>query len=419
MKRDTYRWFIWGTMSLGFLIVFFQRYSLAVIADDLSAAMGLTGTSLSNLGSMYFYGYALAQIPVGILADSWGPRRITSLGMLLSVLASFLFASSHSIYLSCLARFFIGVGMAPVLISILKFTSIWFLPQEFATITGITSVVGNLGGIVATTPFALLVMAIGWRSSYQLLGLFSLLLALSLWVVVRDTPEEKGFDKRNFTKGFQEEEGLSIALKGVLLNPYTWFNFFIFFGGLGVIMSFSSLWGLPFLMHVYDLPRETAAGQILFYSTGVVCGSPLWGYLSDRLQRIKWVMGTGILVSLFLWILLLFLTSQQVLPGWIFSSLFFLMGFFGISVLLSFTAVKEANLPRYAGISTSVINVAPFLGALVLNYLIGWRLDHLFTGVIIQGVRIYTLAGFQQGFLLYVLALFLALVMTVLIKENR
>lgn len=397
-----------------FFIIFFQRYSIAVIADDLSGAMGLTGTDLSNLGSMYFYAYAFMQIPVGLLVDSWGPRRVSSLGMLLASIGSILFATSSSIYPSYIARILVGVGAAPILISTLKFQSIWFKREEFSTVTGITSVVGNLGGLFATTPFAFMIIAIGWRSSFHLIGLISLLLALLLWIIVRDYPQEKGFE--GLARGEKKSINLK-ALKEVLSNPYTWPNFIIFFGGLGSIMSFSGLWGVPFLMHTMGLSRDVAANQILFYTMGVICGSPLWGLLADRFQGLKWVMRICIGITLLLWVLFLFLTTRTP-PLMVFTLLFFTMGFFGISVLLCFTATKEVNPPGYAGISTSVINVAPFLGTSLLNLLVGWRLDHNWMGETLSGVRIYTLKGYQEGFTIYFLAMLVAFGMSFLVRDS-
>lgn len=399
-----------------FFIIFFQRYSIAVIADDLSGAMGLTGTHLSNLGSMYFYAYSFMQIPVGLLVDSWGPRRVSSLGMLLAGIGSILFAFSSSIYSSYIARILVGIGAAPILISTLKFQSIWFKREEFSTITGITSVVGNLGGLFATTPLAFMVIAIGWRSSFHLIGLLSLLLALLLWIIVRDYPQDKGFDgmvSRESKRRINFD-----ALKMVVGNPYTWPNFIIFFGGLGSIMSFSGLWGVPFLMHTMGLSRDVAANQILFYTMGVICGSPLWGFLADRLSGVKWVMRICIGITLFLWSLFLLLITKTP-PLWIYTILFFTMGFFGISVLLCFTATKEVNPPRYAGISTSVINVAPFLGTSLLNLIVGWRLDSNWMGETLLGVRIYTLEGYREGFIIYFLAVLVAFGMSFLVKDKR
>lgn len=397
-------------MSLGFLMVFLQRYALAVMADDLSSSLGLTGTHLSHLGSMYFYSYALLQIPVGLLVDSLGPRRIIFWGMILVSFGSFFFACSHSILLSYLSRFLIGVGSSPVLICILKFQAVWFPSEEFATITGLTSVIGNLGGIVAATPLALFVMYVGWRVSFLYLGLFSLILALFLRLVIRDFPPDMGSDAVLKKEG-ENKITLTAALKDVLLNPYTWSNFLVFFGGLGAMMSFSGLWGVPFLMHTLNLSRDAAANQVLFFSVGVVLGSPLWGYLADGLLRVRRVMQVGISLSLFFWVLFLFLL-QRGLPYLFISPLLFLMGFFGISVLLSFTVVKEVNQLQYAGISTSVLNIAPFLGTAILNLLVGWRLDTLWEGVMYQGARIYSLQGYTQGILIYVLAVLMALGMT-------
>lgn len=129
---DRYKWAVWATLALAFLIVFFHRYATAVVADDLTRDLGLTGSQLSLLASMYFYAYAFMQIPSGILADYVGPRRTASAGMLLAALGALIFSMSAEASWAYLGRLLVGIGVGAIFICTLKMQSTWFRASEFA-----------------------------------------------------------------------------------------------------------------------------------------------------------------------------------------------------------------------------------------------------------------------------------------------
>ncbi|UMZ74620.1 MFS transporter [Natranaerofaba carboxydovora] len=425
-KRESYRWLIWFVMALAFLVGFFHRYSVAVVSEDLSGELSLTGAMLSNLVSMYFYAYAAMQIPVGIFADSIGPRKVATFGILFAGIGSALFGIVDSYFLASLSRLLVGLGVSTVLVSLFKIQSVWFKQEEFATVTGLTSLVGNVGGLLATTPFALLVIGIGWRSSFILIGIFSLVLAIFMWKIIRDNPADMGFkpvvsdetESENENNDNQRKISVFTGIKRVFLNPYTWPNFIIIFGILGIIMSYSGNWGVPYLSHSYGMDRDVAANQVLFFTLGVIVGSPIMGRLADYLGKRKLLIQIGALIFTVSWGVILFLAGGKP-PALLIPFLNFLMGFWGVFAMLCFTNVKEVNDVNFSGISTSVINVAPFLGTSLMNNLIGWRLDSLWTGELLNGVRVYELFAYVDSFRVYLFFSVLALIASFFIKEKK
>ena len=157
----------WFTLFLGIAFYFsgyFHRMVTAVIADQLMVDFGIGAAALGNFSSFYYYSYVAVQIPTGILADNWGPRKLLSTGTLLSGFGAFIFASAASIHMANLGRLIIGASIGVAWVSILKLTTRWFKPNRFTVVTGIALCLGILGAISAGAPLRLLMDIFGWRS---------------------------------------------------------------------------------------------------------------------------------------------------------------------------------------------------------------------------------------------------------------
>ena len=125
-KSKVYRWLVWSTLLLPYLISFFHRYSLGIIKDDLSAAYGMSAVAFANLSSMYFYAYMFMQIPTGLLADTLGARLTVTVGMFIAAAGSLLFGLSPVVHFVFIGRFLIGIGVSVVFVCIMKIISKWY-----------------------------------------------------------------------------------------------------------------------------------------------------------------------------------------------------------------------------------------------------------------------------------------------------
>lgn len=413
---DTYKWVVWACLAAAFFIVFFHRYSTAVVADDLVLALNLSGTQLSNLASMYFYAYALMQIPSGILADYLGPRRTAAYGMIIAAVGSLLFGLATTAFMAYAGRLIVGIGVSVVFVSTLKAQSVWFKAREFAFISGLTSVVGNIGGVSATVPLALTVVALGWRSAFWVIALVSLFVAALILVFVRDKPQELNLPPQNVvadTTPIRVWDGLL----NVVGNVQTWKGTIILAGVMGGITSISGLWGIPYLMHVYDLSKTQASSYVLAMTLGVMAGSPLMGYLADKLGRRKPILLAGSALYTLSWLGILVIDKGQLaLP--LLYALLFAAGLSGVSFILTFATAKEANRPSLSGIATSVVNTGGFFGAALLNITIGMLLDARWAGVYRSGTRVYPLSAYRAGFSLYLLGGLLAFLVALTLQEK-
>ena len=282
------RWVIWSVMVAAYMVVFFHRLAAGVVRGDLVQAFGLSATAFGSLAALYFYAYMVMQVPVGMLVDTLGARATVTAGMLLAGAGSALFALAPGTGVLYLGRFLVGIGVSTVFVSILKIQSQWFREREFATMSGVTALVGNLGGVLAQAPLALAVAAFTWRTTFLGIGLFSGVLAVLCWVFIRNRPQDRGWPPLN-----EAQVGLTppspgellSGLKGVVRRWRIWPNFVLSGCASGLYLAFSGAWATSFLKDVYGMERTAASGIVAFSVYGGMAGCFLAGWVSDRIGR--------------------------------------------------------------------------------------------------------------------------------------
>lgn len=362
---------VFGIALATYLLSFFHRTAPAAIAGELAQAFHIGGAVLGTLAATYFYVYTVLQVPAGVLADTLGPRKMLAAGSAVAAAGSLLFAWAPVWELAAVGRTLVGVGVSVAFIAILKVSAVWFPPQQFATLAGVTMFVGNLGAVIAGAPLAWVVTLASWRAVFTALGLLSALLALAAWLRVRDRPEALGYPPVNPAPPAAHIDW-RLALRRVLSNPATWPAFFVNVGVGGSYLAFAGLWAVPWLRETRGLSRVDAAEHASLLLLGVAIGSMLIGVVSDRLKSRAGVMRLYVVLYTLAW--LPWLLHVQA-PQWATLAWFFLMGLLIPGFTLSWTIAKEANPPEFAGIATSIVNLGIFLGTGLLQPLVGWILD--------------------------------------------
>lgn len=363
---------VFGLALASFVLSFFHRTAPAAIAGELTRAFSISSTVLGTLAATYFYVYTVLQIPVGVLADTLGPRRILATGSAIAAAGSLLFALAPVWEVAAVGRTLVGIGVSVAFIAVLKLSAVWFPPGKFATLAGVTMFAGNLGAVIAGAPLAWVVTQTSWRTVFVALAVLSGLLALATWLRVRDRPEELGLPAVNPPPSAAAHVPWKRAVTRVLANPATWPPFVVNLGVGGSFLAFAGLWAVPYLQQVHGMSRVHAAQHSSLLLLGVAFGSMAIGIISDRLRSRRGVMRAAVLLYTLSW--LPWLAHVQ-WPHWATLAWFLLMGLLIPGFTLSWTIAKEANAPQYSGIATSVVNTGIFLGAGILQPLVGWVLD--------------------------------------------
>ena len=186
-------WFVWGLGALFYFTGFYQRVAPAVLTDQLMRDFHIGAAALGNFSAFYFYSYVAMQIPTGLLADHWGPRKLLTAGAFIAALGTLFFAMAQDLAPANLGRLLIGGSVAVAWVSLMKLAVHWFPPRRFATVTGVALLCGVAGAVSAGVPLRLLLEEIGWRGVMYTMSLLSLGIGIAVWSMVRDDPSERGY----------------------------------------------------------------------------------------------------------------------------------------------------------------------------------------------------------------------------------
>ena len=420
-KMLRYRWLIFLVLALAYFFVYFHRLSLSVVADDLVRDFQTTAGVLGLLGSIYFYCYAGMQFPAGLLSDSIGPRKTVAVFLLVASVGSIVFGLAPGLSMAFVGRILVGFGVSMVFIPTMKILSQWFRPGEFASMAGILNAVGGLGVIGATWALAQMAGRWGWRLSFQFIGICTLIIVGLAWWIIRDRPQDKGWPPVASLDAEDSGEAPQVrqiplweGARQVVSQKYFWPVAIWFFFDCGIFFGFGGLWGGPYLMHVYGLSKAEAGMVLSMIAWGMIVGSPLLGFLSDKIFKSRKKM--FILCTSTLVLLLLLLNLYPSGLSRIFLYVFFFI--FSVSasgiVVIGFTTTKELFPVEIAGTSVGTVNLFPFLGGAVFMPLLGRVLDAFPQA---EGGQ-YSLEAYSAMLHILLGAAVISLVCTFLMKET-
>ena len=182
-------------------------------------------------------------------------------------------------------------------------------------------------------------------------------------------------------------------------------------------MSLSGLWIVPYLTHIHEISRNMAANFALLITSGGIVSALMLGFVEKRLgSKIKMLkLTSGIFVLFWTYFVII---QRAYVPLWQLAGLLFIFGTVTLFVMVTFGNVKKL-FPELKGSAMGLINLAPFLGTIVFNFLIGWRLDSTWTGNVVDGSRIYTIQGYQQGFAVFLIFSVISLILTFILKDIK
>jgi sugar phosphate permease len=393
------RWWILVVPSAMYFVSYFHRVAPTVVASDLMRAFAITAGSLATLSAVYPYVFVVMALVAGSLVETLGPRRTLAAGGAAMGLGAVIFGLAPGFGVAVLGRLLVGLGASVILISFLSLAAAWFRPNEFGMIGGLSQTVGNVGGLVASSPLALMVEAIGWRSSFLVIGAVTLLAGAAAMLFVKDRPELAGLAPVNPTRS--SPPTLAAVLRGipdVARNRRTWPPVLACGGIFASLIAFQGLWGVPYLTQVYGLSRVEAAAVTSWLAVGIVVGAPIVGWISDR-----WLMARRLPMAAFtaayaLCWLPLVVPDLRLPVTWLAPFCLF-MGFTSCGLVLVWSCVREVNDPDRVGIAIAFCNVPIFLGFALMQWITGLVLDAHWTGLAAAGLRIYPPAAYRSAFL--------------------
>ena len=337
--------------AAGYFLSYAYRTINAVLSPHLAVDLGLNASDLGLLTSVYFLTFAAFQLPLGLLLDRFGPRRVEATLLLFAAAGAGLFAISDGSTELVIGRGLIGLGVSACLMASFKAFVLWFPPARLPAVNGWILAAGGLGALVATAPVEAALRVTGWRGLFAGLAILTVAVAAALWLAVPERSSHRtvggwGEQRRGVVEIFRSPVFWRIAPTSVVSQAS--------------FLAIQGLWAGPWLRDVAGLDKTAAAGYLFWVAAAMVAGFLGMGQLAYRLSRRgvpPLVVAAGGMALFMLTQLALLLKLEPLWPLWV------VFGFFGTAGTLNYAILTQAFPPALAGRVNTALNLLVFVVA--------------------------------------------------------
>jgi len=406
-KTSLLPWIVCFTASFFFFYEFVQGNMFASIADNIMHDFHIQADKMTYLSSVYYLSNVIFLFVAGMLLDRFSTRNTILLWMFLCVISTFVLAYTHSFYCALFCRFVMGVGSAFCFLGPIRIASRWFPPKRMALVTGAIVTMGMAGGMLAQFPLTKLVLLVGWRDSMMAVGWLGVLMWVAMVFFIKEKPKPTALHKShelNFLslakKAYLNSETLLVALYASLMNM--------------AVAVFGAMMGSLYLMQRLGVDKEDASLVNSMLFLGAIIGGPFIGWCSDKLGLRTLPMKFGAIASLLTVLAILYLPVSLGAMAW----LFFLLGFFTASQVISYALVAESSSPAMTATAVSIVSIMTQGGYIVYQSLFGRLLLWHGEMRMVDGVPVYSLSNYQTAAMILPLGLGLALLVAIKLKET-
>lgn len=407
-------WFVVISAALFFFYEFIQMTMFNVINPGLMTTFQISAQQLGHLSAMYFYANVCCLFISGLVLDRISTRKILTCAMSVSVLSTYAFSLSHSLYLLGVCRFVTGMASSFCVISCVRLASRWFPPQKVALVVGVVITMAMLGGMFGQAPMSMMTQAFGWRHAVFINASFGVVLVIILAMFVRDFPKAYSHVRK--------EEEAKLAQMGVLKstilalkNRQNWIaGIYTNLLSLPVIIL-GAMWGGMYLTQARHLNPVTAANISSMIFLGTIIGSPLLGWFSDQIRRRKSPMVVGAFLSLVIVLAIMYLPHPSVLMLYV---LFFLLAFTTSIQVVTYPLVIESNPFTISSAAEGVMCTLVMMNGAIFQPLYGYLMDSHWSGVMINGLRVYSPHAYLTAMWILPMVFTVAIILAFMVKET-
>jgi MFS family permease len=362
-------WAVWGTAVLTYLVTVLHRGSMSVAGLQAADRFDISASALASFTVVQLTVYAAMQVPVGVLLDRYGSKRllIAASGLLFVAQSAFSLVDSYPAALA--ARAVLGVGDALVFISVLRVVMSWFPALRQPVMSQATGMLGGLGAIMSTVPMAAAFHAFGWTPTFAAAGVLSLVTGLLVLFLIRDTPYDEPLRRPK-----QPLDEVRANLRRAWKEPGTrlglWTHFTTSFSG----STFGLLWGYPFLVQGQGLPPTTAAAMLIIPVLASLCYGPLVGRYAAKFPFYRsWIVLAVIGSTVAVWTVVLLWPGRAPMP--VLLLLIVVQAANGPGSMLGLDYARTFNPATRFGAANGMVNTGGFIATLISIGMIGILLD--------------------------------------------
>jgi predicted MFS family arabinose efflux permease len=366
IKRKYIPVLMWLFPLIFFAFQFILRLWQGLMMNPIMEQFSINASEFGILAAFYYYGYAIMQIPVAILLDRFKPRYVLFIFALICGMATLLFTLTSNFYLALLSRFLIGAGSAAGFLGVSKVISEWFPKEQYGRMIGLTFTFGLMGAIFGGKPMGLLIKEFSWQNVSVTLAVLSIAIGCIAYLFLRSPKNENSenqdrVDMKSFISILTSPIILGLGLCNLLL--------------VGSLEGFADVWGIPYLVSAYDIPKEDAAGFVSLVFFGMLLGGPIIAFLSKKIGNYKTIILSGCGMGC-AFIMLFLCTSYHPL---LLSILFFGIGILCCYQVSIFSAGASLVSPQQLGITIAFLNCVNMLGGSFFHTIIGKGVE-IFSG---------------------------------------
>lgn len=356
---------VFAPFAVGYFLSFLFRAVNAVLAPELLRDLGMGPSALGLLTATYFIAFASFQLPLGVLLDRFGPRRVEAALLLVAAVGAFCFARAETLGQLIVGRALIGLGVSACLMAAFKAYTQWFASEKWPLVNGFQMAAGGLGALAATSPVQWLLPWAGWRGIFLGLALATLLVAGLVFFLV---PERETAGKG---------ERFRVQLRGigeVFVSPDFWRIAPLTALSQATLFAVQGLWVSPWLKEVSQLAPKAVVVMLFWIALAMVAGFVGLGGMAARLQQwgvpVQASALTGMVLFMAIQLLLVVGPATWATPLWLG------FGFFGTSGILAYAALAQRFPVHLSGRVSTAINllvfVAAFAGQWAIGGIVGW-----------------------------------------------
>ncbi|MET7933371.1 MFS transporter [Streptomyces sp. NPDC005322] len=362
---------VWGLGVAVYFVAITYRTSLGVAGIDAADRFHINASALSTFSILQLLVYAGMQIPVGLMVDRLGTRKVLMIGIVLFTTGQLGFALSHSYAMALVSRALLGCGDAMTFISVLRLGSRWFPARRGPLVAQIAALVGMAGNLISTLVIAQTLKNVGWTPAFAGSAVGGVVIFLLVVLFLKDHPQGcepapapqagKGFVRRQIVAAWRE--------------PGTRLGMWVHFTTQFPAMVFLLLWGMPFLVEAEGLSRATAGELLTLVVLSNMAVGLIYGQVIARHHAARAPLALGTVgATALLWGTVLAWPSPHA-PLWLLVVLCAVLGACGPASMIGFDFARPANPPERTGTASGIVNMGGFTASMTTLLAIGVLLD--------------------------------------------
>lgn len=365
------------------ILDYFVQASLGIISSQVMSYFNITAFGLGILGASYYYAYLLMQIPAGYLLGRYGGRYVETSAIFIVAVGLFIFSSTHYFLIACFSRFLIGFGSAFAFLGALYMAEHYFPHRYFTFLAGVIQLSVSLGAILGEAPLAYVMKNFNWRLTLMMLSFAIFIFVILFYRTMRSVKHEavvKVESARGIVTTLKNPQVIWICLVGM----FSW-----------VPATTVILWGVPYIVHLYNLSTPQAGMLCLAFWLSLCVGSPLLGWISDLTQHRKTLLIFSFICGSVGSLLLILVRNPSYL---LFVFILICLGIMASMQSFSFGLIKDNVKKIHFNLAAGFCNMIAILGGAITQPVIGLILKLHSHNLMVNHQLVYSTADFKVAF---------------------